>query len=229
MQANDRYLISCIFKSNNLSNKTWTPESNCLLNAALGCTSGCSGGYKGMVNRVTTLPLGPRGTIMSSGAPPACQTWDLGAPSCRQGHHRPVRGTTGLSRQHRHIKDTTELSGVSPTYQGHYWPTRDTTDLSVEPPIYQGHHWSVWDTTGLSETPSTYLGRRRPTRGGTTDLSEAPPTYQRHRWPIGGTADLSETSSVYQGSTDLFWWWWWYVCVCGGGGKVGILAVSWSF
>ena len=115
MQANDRYLISCIFKSNNLSNKTWTPESNCLLNAALCWTSGCSGGYKGRVNRVMTSWPSP---------------WDLGAPACRQGYHRPVRGTTGLSGRHRHIKDTTELSGVSPTYQGHHRLIRGTADLS---------------------------------------------------------------------------------------------------
>ena len=112
-----------------------------------------------------TLPLGPRGTIMSSGALPACQ-----------GHHRFIRTVPAYQGCYRAIRGITDVSGALPTYQGNHPSIR-------APLICQGHHRPVRDTIYLSGTPPTYQRRHhRLITGtadlsrGTVDLSVAPPT-----------------------------------------------------
>ena len=147
-----------------------------------------------------TLPLGPR------------------APSCRQGHHRPIRlGTWGTimssgappacQGHHSVYLDSTGISRILPSYQGYHRRIRDTTDLSGTPPIYQGNHPSIRGTidriylemvhTMIKHTrwlftiPRICQGHHRPVRD-TIYLSGTPPTNQRrHHRLIRGTVDLS--------------------------------------
>ena len=92
----------------------------------------CSGGSSGRFNRVKAPPLGLRVTIGLSGA-----------PSAYQRHHRPVRGTTCLSKHHWRIRSTTDAWGVSPNYQNRHKSARGTTDQSGASLACSGHHKSV--------------------------------------------------------------------------------------
>ena len=100
-----------------------------------------------------TLPLGPRGTIMSSGAPPACQ-----------GHHRFVRTAPAYQGYYRAFRGITDVSGALPTYQENHPSIR-------APLICQGQHRPVRDTIYLSGTPPTYQRRHHRLIRGTADLS----------------------------------------------------------
>ena len=92
--------------------------------------------------------------------------WGPGAPRACQGHHRPARGTTGLSGapqgHHRSSRSTTSLSGApqarqryhkSASAQGHQRPSRGTTGLPGARWACQGHDGPVRGTAGLSGAP----------------------------------------------------------------------------
>ena len=88
-----------------------------------------------------------------------------------QGHHRPVRGTIGLSGapqacqgHHKTSRDATYMSWAPQACQEHHRlskgttgvsgaPVRGTMGLPGVPQACQGHHLSNRDTTGLSGAP----------------------------------------------------------------------------
>ena len=126
--------------------------------------------------------------------------WGPGAPQACQGHHRPIRGTTGLT-------------GAPQTRQGHHRPSKGTTGLSGAPQACQEHHRPSKSTTGLPGAPQTYQeGHQRPARGttglsghlrlvrgttvlsgprGTSGLAGAPQARQGHHRTARGTTGLA--------------------------------------
>ena len=114
--------------------------------------------------------------------------WGPGAPQACQGHHRPIRGTTGLT-------------GAPQARQGHHRPSKGTTGLSGAPQACQEHHRPSKSTTGLPGAPQTYQeGHQRPARG-TTGLSGALKACQGHHSPVRaqGTSGLAGAPQARQG------------------------------
>ena len=113
-----------------------------------------------------------------------------------QGHHRPLRGTLGLSGAPSCLLPTLQAC------QGHHVPVlrhfifvRGTTDLAGprgtnglagEPQSCQGHHLHRRDgTIGLAGAPWAFQGHHRPVVG-ISGLSGAPQSFQMHYKPVKG-------------------------------------------